>query len=204
MKGRAETGFTLAEVLVAVAILAIVLLTFTQIFNSASAIASKDNQRFDADEHARALLDRMAVDFAKLLKRPDLDYYLKSPSAPQPGNDQLAFYCALPGYYPSSGSPSPFSVVAYRINAVRQMERMGKGLVWNGVSTVNAPLVFLPVKIADIWIAATNADPDLDYEVAGAQAFRFEYQYLLRNGNLGVPLPGTPPPGTRRFLDCKT
>lgn len=182
MTKRSKAGFTLAEVLMAVAILAIVILTITSIFNSASSIASTDNKRFDADGHARALLDRMAIDFAKLLKRNDLDYFLKSTAVPQPGNDQMAFYCALPGYYPSTGAPSPFSIVAYRINGVHQLERMGKGLVWNGVSTANAPLVFLPVKIADIWVSATNADPDIDYEVAGRQAFRFEYQYLLRSG----------------------
>lgn len=100
MRRRGESAFTLAEILVAVAILVIILLTVTRIFSSASSIASADNKRFDADGHARALFDRMAIDFAKLLQRPDLDYYLKSPSAPQSGNDQLAFFCALPGIIP--------------------------------------------------------------------------------------------------------
>jgi prepilin-type N-terminal cleavage/methylation domain-containing protein len=184
MHERSKRGFTLVEILVAVAILAVIVLTVARLFHSAALMASTDSRRFDADAHARAVFDRFGIDLAKLLRRSDLDYYLKDPSAPQTGNDQLAFFCELPGYYPSSGSQSSVSVVAYRINALSQMERMGKGLVWNGVSSVNAPLVFLPVKIADLWPAATNASPDADYEVVGAQAFRFEYYYVLKSGVL--------------------
>ena len=33
------------------------------------------------------------------------------------GNDQIAFYSAVPGYYPPTGSQSPVSLVAYRVNS---------------------------------------------------------------------------------------
>ena len=75
----------------------------------------------DADSQARQLLDRMAVDFAQMVKRSDVDYYVKSSAASplrhvlQPGNDQIAFYSAVPGYYPPTGSQSPVSLVAYRV-----------------------------------------------------------------------------------------
>ena len=184
MREKSKNGFTLVEILVAVAILTVILLTVTRLFHGVALLASTDSRRFDADAHARAVFDRFGIDLAKLLRRSDLDYYLKDPSAPQAGNDQLGFFCELPGYYPSSGSQSSVSVVAYRINGVSQLERMGKGLVWNGVSSVNAPLVFLPVKIADLWPAATNTSADDDYEVLGAQAFRFEYYYVLKSGVL--------------------
>lgn len=186
MRRQPQTGFTLVELLVAVSILTVIILAVTRLFDSASAVASNGNRRLDADAHARPLVDRMALDFAKMLKRSDLDYYLKEPSSPQAGNDQLAFFCALSGYYPSTGSQSPLSLVAYRINSVSQMERMGKGLVWNGVSTTNASLVFLPIRLTDLWLAATNNNPDPDYEVVGSQTFRFEYCYLLSNGTLSV------------------
>jgi hypothetical protein len=62
---------------------------------------------------------------------------------------------------------------------------MGKGLVWNG-STVDTPVVFMPLTIAATWAAATNATTDADYEEIGPQVFRFEYYYLLTNGNLSV------------------
>ena len=52
----------------------------------------------DADSQARQLLDRMAIDFDQMLKRSDISYYVKTGST-QPGNDQIAFFSAVPGYY---------------------------------------------------------------------------------------------------------
>ena len=72
------------------------------------------------------------------------------------GNDQIAFYSAVPGYYPSTGSQSPVSLVAYRVNALNQLEQMGVGLVWNGVSATDIPVVFLPLTISGTWPSATN------------------------------------------------
>src|SRR5438093_13636025 len=65
---------------------------------------------------------------------------------------------------------------------------MGKGLVWNGVSNSNTPLVFLPLTIAATWPAATNNDnsnnsTDSAYETIGTNVFRFEYYYVLKNGS---------------------
>ena len=64
------------------------------------------------------------------------------------------------------------------------MERMGKGLVWNGVSSTDTPVVFMPIKISATWSAATSSSAaDAAYEQVGPQVFRFEYYYLLKNGN---------------------
>jgi len=61
---------------------------------------------------------------------------------------------------------------------------MGKGLVWNGVSSSDTPMVFLPLTIVGTWSAATNNGSDNDYEVIGPQIFRFEYYYQLQTGDL--------------------
>jgi hypothetical protein len=207
----AAGGFTLAELLVTVGILVMIVLLFTQLLNSAATITTLGHKQMNADSQARQLLDRMASDFAKMVKRSDVDYYLKSSAAAplrrvlQPGNDQIAFYSTLTGYYPSSGSPSPVSLVAYRVNSQNKLERMGKGLLWNG-STPTAgptpPVLFIPIPLASplptselpsptpnpiptpAWPQAGNATADADYEVVGPQVFRFEYYYLLRNGSL--------------------
>jgi prepilin-type N-terminal cleavage/methylation domain-containing protein len=183
MKHR-QRAFTLTEMLVAVAVLTFIVLLVTRLFNSANTVTTSANKRMDADAHARPLMDRMSIDFAQMVKRSDVGYYLKDPATPQAGNDQIAFFSAVPGYYPSTGSPSPISLVGYRTSTQNQMERMGKGLVWTGVSVTNAPITFLPLTITDFWPAATTGAADADYELVGAQAFRFEYYYLLRNGIL--------------------
>jgi hypothetical protein len=161
------------------------------------------------------VFDRMAVDFRQMLKRKDIDYYLKGGVTKHPGksglhrkggggaggqtelNDSMAFYSEVPGY--CSGAPSPVSLVAYRVNglsssnAYNKLERLGKGLLWNGISNLNAnnrnslkPMFFLPVLISGIWPAITDnsADPNGDYEIIGPGVIRLEYSYLLKRGKL--------------------
>jgi len=203
-------AFTLAELLVTVGVLVLLVLLFTQLLNSVASITTLGHKQIDADSQARQLLDRMTIDFAQMVKRSDVDYYVKS-SAPSPlrraaqlGNDQVAFYSSVPGYYPPSGSQSPVSLVAYRVNAQNKLERMGKGLVWNAVSTSDTPVVFIPVPLASplpvgdlpvpppnpiptpAWRSAIDLTapptPEPSAEVIGPQVFRFEYYYLLKNG----------------------
>jgi len=192
-------GFTLVELMVTVGVLVLLVLLFTQLLNSAATITSLGQKRMDADSRARQLLDQMAVDFAKMIKRSDVDYYLKSPSNPQTGgNDQITFYTAVPGYYSTSPAPaptyttkSPISLVSYRVNSdtaspsYNRMERLGKGLAWNGFSSGWNPVVFLPQTISGTWAQAVSTSAaDSDYEVVAPEAFRLEYYYLLKNGSL--------------------
>lgn len=203
---RGENGFTLVELLVSVSVLALLVLLITSLVNSGATITTLGNKRMGADSQARQLLDRMSIDFAQMVKRNDVDFFAKGTTAPNSvggtmtGNDRIAFYSTVPGYYPSTGSQSPLSLVAYRVNsligtaAFNKLERLGKGLVWNGVSASSTPVVFW-ATITSSWPAATSislADPDGNYEIIGPQVFRFEYCYLLTNGSPVI----TPPLGS--------
>jgi len=181
---KSNQAFTLTDLLVSIAVLIVLVLLVTRLFNSASTLTTSGNKRMDADAQLRPLFERMTVDFAQMVKRSDVDYYLKSSANFQTGNDQIAFYSTVPGYYPSTGSQSPVSVVAYRINAKNKLERMAKGLMWIGVSTTDTPIVFLPLTISTNWPAATNNSSDSEYELIGPYVFRFEYSYFLKNGAL--------------------
>jgi type II secretory pathway component PulJ len=194
---KLNAAFTLAEMLVAVSVLVLLILIIARVFTATVSVTTTSSKHMETDAQTRPVLDRLAIDIAQMVKRTEVDYYFKSPTSPQtlsggtPGNDQLAFFAQVSGYYPSTGSQSPISLVAYRVNsdsssqAFNKVERLGKGLLWNGVSTSNAPIVFLPLQIAAIWPAATNStpDPQSDYEIIGPQVFRFEYYYLLKNGS---------------------
>src|SRR5947199_8080237 len=112
---RFNHGFTLVELLVTMVVLAFLILFVTSLVNSAATITTLGNKRMDTDSQARQLLDRMTIDFAQMVKRPDVDYYLKSSSGtasdcgvcgPQTGNDQAAFYSTVPGYY-AIPTPTP-------------------------------------------------------------------------------------------------
>ena len=212
-------AFTLMELLISLVILAIIILMVAQVVSDATAVTRTGNKHIDTDTQARIVLDRMAIDFAKMLKRTDVDYYLKGlvsykahgnghgwgagkVGKDQLGSDQIAFFSQVPGYYPATASQSPLSLVAYRVNndstsaSYLKLERMGKGLLWNGVSSSNIPIVFLPLTIDATWPAATNdfaqgqgpasASQDSTYETIGPHVFRFEYFYLIKNGRLSA------------------
>jgi hypothetical protein len=205
-------AFTLIELLVSVAVLILLVILASQLLNSAAAITSLGHKRMDADSQARQLLDRMAIDFAQMIKRPDVDYYLKSAETAAPdcttcaaqtnGNDQIAFFAALAGYYPTPSFQSPISLIGYRINSssgsssYNKMERLSKGFIWNGVSSSYKPILFLDsataptTTISNQWpVAVSSSATDADcsntgcYEIAGSQLFRFEYYYLLKDGS---------------------
>ena len=223
---RRTDAFTLAELVVSVGVLVLLVFLASQLVKSMATITTLGDKQMDADSQARQLLDRMTIDFAQMVKRSDVDYYVKSswfasgvPPVPlgssavrtvlQPGNDQIAFYSSVPGYYPATGAQSPVSLVAYRVNSdstlpsYNKMERLGKGLVWNAVSTTDKPVVFMPIPVASAlpiaelppsptptpspspaWPQAGNMATDASYELVGPQVFRFEYYYLLKNGTL--------------------
>jgi type II secretory pathway component PulJ len=212
-KRGSSAGFTLAELLVSVFVLAAILVLVTQLMTNATAITRTGHKHIDTDTQARIVFDRMALDFEQMVKRTDVDYYVKQRTGYSGhgnghgwgqghngdlGSDQIAFFTQVPGYYPSSWGSS-VSLVAYRVNedtannrTFTKLERMAKGLIWNGVSTTNTPLVFLPLTIDATWPTAThnfasgnpNLSRDDDYEAVGPGTFRFEYYYLLKNGRV--------------------
>src|SRR2546425_8922802 len=131
-RGRSR-GFTLAELLVSMAVLIIITLMLAQLMTSAAVITRTAHKHIDTDTQARVVFDRMALDFAQMLKRTDVDYYVKQRSGynghgnghgwgrgknGDRGSDQIAFFTQVPGYYPSgfaSGTESSISLVAYRV-----------------------------------------------------------------------------------------
>jgi len=225
--GRTSNAFTLIELLISLAVTALIILMVAQLMTNTAATARTGNKHIDTDTQARAVLDRMAMDFGRMLRRTDVDYYIKAfagyrnPNAHgkgkklksgEIGNDSMAFFSQVPGLYPA-GSQSPLSLVAYRINsntnsaAYLRLERMGKGLLWNGVSngtsaTSPYPIVFTTGQIVASctnkcpctgttgpwlgpWSAAIcNDGVDPDYETVGPGVFRLEYYYLLKDGSI--------------------
>lgn len=172
-----RAGFTLAELLVSIVVVVLLVFMFTQLMTSASGINRDEHKRIDTDTQARVVFDRMAIDFAQMLKRTDIDYYIKQRIYKGHGNghgcgqgrnndlssDQIAFYSQVPGYYPSNivAEQSPISLVAYRVNESNsgqdtarygRLERMAKGLRWNALNNnpnqnAPSPIVFATGQI---------------------------------------------------------
>src|SRR5438105_1116142 len=181
------------------AVLTLLLLFVSQLVSHATALTRTGNKHIDTDTQARVVFDRIAIDIGQMLKRTDVDYYIKQPTnynghsnghgygkklqTGQQGSDQIAFFSQAPGYYPSPASGgSPVALVSYRVNedssssSYLKLERMGKGLLWNGVDNSNqppnnqnftSPIVFLPLLIKDRWPSAADGTTEVNanYEV---------------------------------------
>jgi hypothetical protein len=215
---RIYGAFSLIEILVAVSVVTIMVFILGQLMGHATAVTQASGKHIDTDTQARTVLDRIAVDFAQMLKRTDVDYYLKGSVgytghgnghayghkvAGEQGSDQIAFFSQVTGYYPSTGSQSPISLVAYRVNslpaspAYLRLERMGKGLLWNGVSNttvsnpnnknsrnITYPIVFAPGQVAagtgpwvqpwGPWAAAITNDTSGNLNNSGSQDSDYE------------------------------
>jgi prepilin-type N-terminal cleavage/methylation domain-containing protein len=205
-----RSAFTLVEVLVSIAVLALLVALIGQLFNNTSAASTISTNHLEADARVRLLFTRMAADFSHIVKRPDVDYFLKpelNPASPTSVNDQMAFYSNVPGYSPA-GVTTPdnvVSLVAYRLNSTGTapcIERLGTALSWGGGSSTIYPVIFAPPGSSMIsttfinnWKTATyipastsTSDPGYDpnYETIVPNAFRFEYYYLLNSGVLSA------------------
>ena len=180
-----RSAFTLAELLVAMAVLSGTILLLASLFNSSARVTSSSSKRIDADAQARICLNRMAADIAAMVKRTDVDYHF----AKNTGNDEFAFYSEAPGYYPSDASgvtpKSPVTLSGYRV-INNQLERLNKALVWNGVPSAGKPMVFLPQMLAATWPNIVGGGTDEDYQVLGDQVYRFEFCFLMRDGTLSA------------------
>jgi prepilin-type N-terminal cleavage/methylation domain-containing protein len=166
-----RVGFTLAEMLVATVVLAVLVLFVTRLVNHAAVVVTQGNKHMETESHVRPLFDRLALDIAQMVKRTDVSYYLKNQfntagsimgSGSAGLNDWLAFYSGVPGFYNDNGLGynSRYSVIAYRVNAdpasasYNKVERMAKGLALNGAySTDQDTVPGLPLLFVD------NANP---------------------------------------------
>jgi len=181
MNHKIPAAFTLVEIMVSVAVLVLMVALFAQVVNHATAITRVDSRHVDTDTQGRAVLDRFAADVGRMLKRPDLDYYVKQPQGynghgqghayghkvqtGQQGSDQIAFFCQTPAY-PESGftaaQQGPVSLIAYRVNqdssqpAYLRLERLSRGLLWNSVSN-NSNLNNVGTKLPLVFLPQTIA-----------------------------------------------
>ncbi len=194
-------GFTLVEMLVAIAALSILVLVVAQLLNSSGAVIALGTKHMGADLQARLVFDRMAADFGAMVMREDVDCVF----SPQTGNDSLFFYGEGPSYAPLTGSStqqSTVSLIGYRINSSYQLERLGKYLTWDGASagggsTQPGSIIFLtplngqadPTTTIPVnWSGVLGSAPygggtDSSYHVLAEGVFRLEICYLIKGSN---------------------
>jgi prepilin-type N-terminal cleavage/methylation domain-containing protein len=203
-------GFTLVELLVSIAVLSLIVLMVSQMVNNAASIVSNSGKHMDMDTEARVTFNRLEIELASMVKRPEVDYSaFKQPASTLPaqygamtgpanlqtgGNDQLAFYSETTGYTTSTAltgaSRANLSLVAYQVandpyakTTMPVLRRMSQAMGWEpGTSSTWVGVAYLPVTISQQWgnLFGTASAYAASYETVGDQVFRMEYTYLLK------------------------
>lgn len=179
----ASSAFSLIELLCAAVVFMVLGVIIAQLLSSATILTGMSNKKQEADAQGRLIFSRMALDFSRMLKRPDVKYYLQK----QTGNDRMAFPGEVSGYYPSSGSPNTLSVVSYRMGEgagdYEGLQRYSKGLAWATDGTGEIPAAFHR-EIVELSPDAVSSAPLDSYEEIGPGVIRLEYFFLLKDGTL--------------------
>ncbi|SDU02664.1 Verru_Chthon cassette protein C [Verrucomicrobium sp. GAS474] len=194
-------GFTLTEILVAVAVLSILMLLMVSVMNASSSASRTAQNRLDSEGQARLAITTLDRDLAQVIQSPDVDFFVDKSSL----NDRIFFYSETPGYPSGSSTPSNVSLVGYRINATsgsasyNQLERYGAALQWDGAMQEGLRFLTYPtgaVTSAPVASTRLSADAvtasgssDSRFHVLAADVFRFELCYQLRDGTYStVPI----------------
>ena len=213
--GAIKKGFTLVEMLVSIAVLALLVVFFAKLANDATMVTLISRKHMDADAQARMVFDRMANDFGAMVVRKDVDVICKgvvttSGSISMIGsNDAIYFFSQVPAYFDNAAaSRSSLALVGYRINPTTfQLERLGKGLTWDGAPSSSGAtngMVFKPSLSGTSFVSGSTTGylasytgsngsasigtfnqnfsdgDDADFHVLGEGVYRFEYCFLLK------------------------
>lgn len=203
MKRREQRAFTLLEMLVAVAVLALLVVLVAQVLDVVTLSVSRSEKRSTAEIEARSVFSRMGADLRQAVLRSDLDFSafkhdgFRLPAEfggatfaanSQPGNDRIAFFAQTPGFMAGSvagANRSSFSVVGYSLgleDGVPRLQRAAVGLAWEPETGVGS-LVYLPMTLA-VAFPTLFTDPAVA-RTAAEDVFRLEISYLLRSRPAG-------------------
>lgn len=171
-----RSGFTLLEVLVASAILALVALIVVGLADSTARMTNLSQKRMSADGEARQALDRMSTDLRQAILREDLSEFIGK----QAGNDEIIFHAQTDGY----GGNRGISKIAYDGDG-QQLRRGATGTTWENTG---AQLAF-----------QSGAPPEVneaDYDIAASDVFRFELAFLMADGRIRAQVDRLSPTAT--------
>lgn len=167
---KSPRAFTLIEVLVACAVLAMLVALIAQVLSATRTTTAESRRKIETDKEARTALDRMAFDIARMLKREDVAFSFSKTN----GNDSMSFFSEVPG----KGTGSTISQVSYRIAANGGLERAATRVAWESI------------------VFNTDSPPtpaDADFRTLAPSVFRMEITFIFRGDYTDVNNPDRNP-----------
>ncbi|MBN8708605.1 MAG: hypothetical protein BGO12_14865 [Verrucomicrobia bacterium 61-8] len=161
-------AFTLIEVLVGVAILAILGLVIVQIITATLSASRMSNAGIDAAAQARLAFDRLGIDLAAMVRRPDIDFQSTSSfgAAPPYG---LLFVSGVMAAGVGGTNNRGYSLVGYQVNVTTDtptpcLLRGAIPIAWQGTNAVGVTgyeTNGLPVSLTSIGVTLSLGDFDV-------------------------------------------
>lgn len=180
-------GFTLLEMLVALAVLSMVVLLLFQTIGATSSSSAMMKRRLDMDAEARSVFDRMDADISSMVIRQDVDaLFLGLPQDGSGGidrNDQFYFYSQSPGHSSSTSGISPLSMIGYAVTNL-QLARMAMTKGWDDLPFLTTNVVvtgFNTTNLPQCLGIATNY-----WHVVGPSVFRMEIGLMMKPGTVNA------------------
>lgn len=174
-------GFSLIEILVAFAVLALLAVLFVQALNATSGVVAQSSKDLDVHADMRQALDRLTMDLAAKVRRDEVPTNVLK----QPGNDALIFKSSVPAAPENGMNPRGIALVAYRVSNLGpsgnssdpiHLQRSSQALTWSNSARVLEfidPTAGTPVP---------SAPPDAAFDALGPGVFRFEVTYIAAEG----------------------
>lgn len=160
-----QAAFSLVELLVAMAILALILVLLLQISGSTLQATRISRQQLEAGQQTRIALDSLAADLGNVVLEHDLPLFI---AQDEEGNTRLAFLARGRGPNVSGQAPSRFLAVSYELEDTTLVKRL-------------APVTWTNADLMDAVLDAVSA-PDT-VELADG-VLRFEAVALLHDGSV--------------------
>ncbi len=175
---RRTDAFSLVELLVATAVVALMVVIVAAIAGSAVTVTSASKRRMSADSGSREALNRMAADLASPLLRNDLPDVVEK----RTGNDRLSFHAQVDGY----GGDRGISLVSYLVSdhpaLTNAAEDFGEFVLLRGSAGTD-----WASGSNSLHFGTNNILPPVHQdtiETAASDVFRFEVAFLMADGSI--------------------
>ncbi len=169
---RHRGGFTLVEMMVALAVFAIIIILLASLITQIGSLWRSGRARVDNFTKARVCFDVLEEDLESAQIGRGLPGFENAS-----GTTTLTFYCSQPG----PGSSRPLSLVGYRVVDTGEDYNLGlqRGSLGFGLNPAMTPFLTPGTPFpAPVSVSVPNAD----YEVVGPGIVRMDFRFMSQDG----------------------
>ncbi|XHR26732.1 MAG: type II secretion system protein J [Chthoniobacteraceae bacterium] len=189
------SGFSLIEVIMAMSVFLVLALVIVQITSATSHSVQLSNRPVDAAAQARLVLDRLGMDFAGLVRRPDFDLVAVNDSL---GTGNILRFFSMVASTGTAADNRKMSLVAYQLATHRDnhnlpcLIRAGMPVNWSQTGFFGLKANGLPIRFSDAAFPSAllpqNSTGSSDYDILAPGVIQMVIGFKLSMDNQSVTL----------------